>query len=189
MRGPCVLCLGNPWHGDDGFGHHVFQHLWDEHALPARVELVDAGLAGLDALRWMDGRAKVVVVDALRTGARVGTVHRLAPSELEPPGGELGLHELGLASLLAAHAASCGSLDVDVVVIGAEAGPVRAFTDALSTPLRAAVPIAAAMVARELRGGRPVMTRASRARRARGKVCAHMPRLALLLLLLPLRGE
>jgi len=35
------------------------------------------------------------------------------------------------------------------VVIGAEVGPVRAFTSVLSAPLRAAVPTAAAMVARE----------------------------------------
>jgi hydrogenase maturation protease len=148
MAAACILCLGNPWHGDDGFGHHVFQRLEDVHALPAGVELVDAGVSGLNALRWLDGCARAVFVDAVRVGARVGTVHRLDPSELEPPGDELSLHELGLTSLLAAHAADGGT--ADVVVIGAQVGPVHAFTDALSPPLRAAVPTAAAMVAREV---------------------------------------
>jgi hydrogenase maturation protease len=148
MAPACVLCLGNPWHGDDGFGHHVFQRLQAEHALPADVALVDAGVAGLNALRWLDDCGKAVLVDAVRVGARVGTVHRLDASELEPPGDELSLHELGLASLLAAHAAAGGT--ADVVVIGAEVGPVRAFTDALSPPLRTAVPTVAAMVAREV---------------------------------------
>jgi hydrogenase maturation protease len=147
----CVLCLGNPWHGDDGFGHHVFLRLQAEHALPEGVELVDAGVAGLNALRWLDGCAKAVVVDAVRVGARVGTVHRLDPGDLEPQGDELSLHELGVASLLAAHAAARDG--ADVVVIGAEVGPIRAFTDALSPPVRAAVPTAAAMVAREVATG------------------------------------
>jgi hydrogenase maturation protease len=148
MAVACVLCLGNPWHGDDGVGHHVFRRLQVVQALPAGVELVDAGVAGLNALRWLDGCAKAVFVDALRVGARVGSVHRLAASELEAPGDELSLHELGLASLLAAHAAAGGA--AEVVVIGAEVGPVHGFTDALSLPRRAAVPTAAAMVAREV---------------------------------------
>ena len=143
MAAACVLCLGNPWHGDDGFGHHVFQRLHVLHALPPSVTLVDAGVAGLNALGWLDGCAKAVLVDAVRVGARVGTVQRLDASELESPG-----DELGLASLLAAHAA-VGDV-AELVVIGAEVGPVRAFTDVLSPPLRAAVPTAAAMVAGEV---------------------------------------
>jgi hydrogenase 3 maturation protease len=141
----CVLCLGNPWHGDDGFGHHVFERLRAEHVLPADVAVVDAGVAGLNALRWLDGCAKAVFVDAVRTGAPVGTVHRLEPGELEPPGAEFSLHELGLASLLAA--AGDGA---ELVVIGAEVGPVQTFTEVLSPSLRAAVPAVAAMVAREV---------------------------------------
>ena len=148
MAAACVLCLGNQWHGDDGFGHHVFQRLQVLRVLPPSVALVDAGVAGLNALGWLDGCAKAVLVDAVRVGARVGTVHRFDASELESPGDELSLHELGLASLLAAHAAAGDA--AEVVVIGAEVGPVRAFTDALSPSLRAAVPTAAAMVAREV---------------------------------------
>ena len=147
MAGACVLCLGNPWHGDDGFGHHVFERLQALHALPRSVALVDAGVAGLNALGWLDGCSKAVLVDAVRVGAPVGTVHRLDPSQLEPPGDELSLHELGLASLVAAYAASGEA--AQLVVIGAEVGCVGAFTAELSPPLRAAVPIAAAMVVRE----------------------------------------
>jgi hydrogenase maturation protease len=149
MAAACVLCLGNPWHGDDGFGHHVFRHLQDVNGLPPGVTLVDAGVAGLNALWWLDGCAKAVLVDAVRVGAPVGTVHRLDPSELEPPGDERSLHELGLTSLLAAHAAASDA--ADIVVIGAEVGPVRPFTDVLSPALRAAIPTAAAMVVREVR--------------------------------------
>ena len=71
----------------------------------------------------------------MRVGAPVGTLHRLVPSDLEPPGGELSLHELGLSSLLAALPA-VSSHPPEVVVIGAQVGSVRAFTEALSAPLQ-----------------------------------------------------
>jgi hydrogenase maturation protease len=146
-----VVCLGNPWHGDDGFGHHVYRRLRRRDDLAPSVELFDAGIAGLDALLPFDRCAKAVVVDAVRVGAPVGTLHRLVPSDLEPPGGELSLHELGLSSLLAALP-SVSSQPPEVVVIGAQVGSVRAFTEALSAPLQHVLPAAVAMVVRECSG-------------------------------------
>jgi hydrogenase maturation protease len=143
-----VVCLGNPWHGDDGFGCHVFRRLRRRDDLQPAVKLIDAGIAGLDVLGQIDGCAKAVVVDAVRVGAAVGSLHRLVPSDLEPPGGELSLHQLGLSSLLAALPAVSGD-PPEVVVIGAQVGSVRAFTDALSTPLQNALPGAVEMVVRE----------------------------------------
>jgi hydrogenase maturation protease len=145
-----VVCFGNPLHGDDGFGNHVFRRLRPRDDLPPAVELFDAGIAGLDALPRFDGCAKAVIVDAVRVGAPVGTLHRLAPSDLESPGAELSLHELGLSSLLAAlPALSCQP--PEVVVIGAQVGSVRTFTEALSAPLENLLPAAVAMVLRECR--------------------------------------
>jgi hydrogenase maturation protease len=149
-----VVCLGNPWHGDDGFGHHVLRSLRERDDLPPGVELFDAGIAGLDALPRFDRCAKAIIVDAVRVGAPAGTLHRLVPGDFEPPGGELSLHELGLPGLLAALRA-VSSHPPEVVVIGAEVERVRAFTEALSAPLREALPAAAAMVVRECRPSAP----------------------------------
>lgn len=145
-----VVCLGNPWHGDDGFGRHVFERLRERDDLPSYVELFDAGIAGLDVLRQLDGCAKAVIVDAVRIGAPVGTVHRLQASDLEPTGGELSLHELGLSGLLAALPAVTRD-PPEIVVIGAQVAGVSAFTEALSPPLQDAVPAAVAMVLCEAR--------------------------------------
>jgi hydrogenase maturation protease len=136
--GARVICFGNVWHGDDGFGHHVFRRL------RGRVPAFDAGTAGLNALPHFEGCTRAVVVDAVRTGGRVGTVHRLRASELEPPGGEFSLHELGVASLLAALREP-----PEVVLIGAEVGELHTFTDRLSPPLLAALPTAVELVLRE----------------------------------------
>ena len=145
-----VVCFGNPLHGDDGFGNHVFRRLCRCDDLPPAVELFDAGIAGLDVLPLFDGCAKAVIVDAVRVGGPVGTLHRLVPSDLEPPGDEVSLHELGVSSLLAALAA-VSSEPPEVVVIGAQVESVRAFTDALSAPLQNVLPAAVAMVLRECR--------------------------------------
>jgi hydrogenase 3 maturation protease len=148
QAGVHVVCFGNPLHGDDGFGHHVFRRLCQRDDLPPAIELFEAGIAGLDALAQFDGCAKAVIVDAVRVGAPIGTLHRLAPSDLEPPGAELSLHELGLPSLLAALPA-VSSHQPEVVVIGAQVGRVRPFTEGLSAPLQNLLPAAVAMVLRE----------------------------------------
>jgi hydrogenase maturation protease len=138
-----VVCFGNAWHGDDGFGQHVLRRL------PPGIWAFDAGTAGLNALGYFEGCEKAVIVDAVRTGAPVGTVHRLLPGDLESPGGELSLHELGVGTVLAAVPEP-----PDIVIVGAEVGQVQPFTDRLSAPVEAAVPQAVELVLREC--GRPL---------------------------------
>ena len=140
-----VICFGNRWHGDDGFGQHVLRRLHERGGLPWGVAAFDGGTAGLDALPYFEGCDKAVVVDAVRTGGRIGTVHRLAPTDLEPFGGELSLHELGVSGLLAALAVLPHDVP-DVVLIGAEVSEIRTFSDRLSAPLEAALPTAVRLV-------------------------------------------
>jgi hydrogenase maturation protease len=140
-----VVCFGNAWHGDDGFGLHVYRRLRELDAVP---RLFDAGTAGLDALPYFEGCDRAVIVDAVWTGGTVGTVHRLTAGDLERPGGELSLHDLGVASLLAALAALSGR-PPEVIVIGAEVGEIRPFSDRLTPPLEAAVDEAVRLVLRE----------------------------------------
>jgi hydrogenase maturation protease len=134
-----VVCFGNAWHGDDGFGQHVLRRL------PPGIRAFDAGTAGLNALGYFEGCEKAVIVDAVRTGAPVGTVHRLLPDDLEPSSDAFSLHELGVGAVVAALREP-----PDVVLVGAEVGEVHAFTDRLSAPVEAAVPQAVRLVLSEL---------------------------------------
>jgi hydrogenase maturation protease len=143
-----VVCFGNPWHGDDGFGLHVFRGL--ENAIPDRVKLFDAGTAGLDALPCFEGCAKAVIVDAVRLGGRVGTVYRLATTDLEPGEGMLTLHDVAVNDLLAALRIVMRE-PPEIVLIGAEIGEIRAFDDQLSAPLNSAVSVAIRLVLDEAR--------------------------------------
>jgi hydrogenase maturation protease len=145
-----VLCFGNPWQGDDGFGAHVFRRLRKLRGLPGHVALFDAGIAGLGALGYFEGCRKAVIVDAIKTGGRVGRVRRLRAADLLPHGLEFSLHAFGVAYLLTALPIVFeGRAMPEVVIIGAEIGDVRRFSDELTPPLRAAIDKAARLVRRE----------------------------------------
>ena len=144
MSATRVVCFGNAWHGDDGFGLHVHRRLRER-----GVQAIDAGTAGLNALPHFEGCAKAVIVDALHTGGRVGAVHRLRACDLRPPGGEFSLHDFGVENLLAALCAQ-PQQPPEIVLIGAEVGYVSAFTDRLSEPLQAALPTAVDLVISEV---------------------------------------
>src|SRR5262249_59266422 len=77
-----VICFGNLWQGDDGFGVRVFQRLCDRSDWPAHVKMFEAGTAGLAALDFFLGWSKVGVVEALKTWGAAGGASRVAVGEV-----------------------------------------------------------------------------------------------------------
>ena len=135
-----ILCFGNLWQGDDGFGLQVLQQLREQHCLPPHVRTFDAGTAGLNALPLFEGCAKAVLVDAVRTGANIGQVHRLSLNDFAPNVLQQGMHGAGVESLLAAlPTALADSTTPELVLIGAEVGQIEPFTTVLSPPVAAAM--------------------------------------------------
>jgi Ni,Fe-hydrogenase maturation factor len=53
-----VVCFGSAWHGDDGFGLHVYGRLREVEALPRGSRIFEAGTAGLDALACFERCAR-----------------------------------------------------------------------------------------------------------------------------------
>jgi hydrogenase maturation protease len=150
-----VICFGNLWQGDDGFGIHVFRRLRERPGLPGQVKLFDAGIAGLGALDYFEDCRKAVIVDALETGSRVGRIRRLRVDGLVPPGPELSLHAFGVAHLLTALPILFGGRAMpEVVLIGAEIDGVRRYTDHLTPLLQAAINGVVRLVLREVCGSR-----------------------------------
>ena len=79
-----IVCFGNLWQGDDGFGIHVFRRLC-EMRLPSQVKVFDAGTAGLSALEYFENCRKVVIVDAMKSGAPAGRVRSFSFKALTFP--------------------------------------------------------------------------------------------------------
>jgi len=134
-----VVCFGNLWQGDDGFGTHVFQRLC-RMRLPAHVKAFDAGTAGLSALDYFEDCRRVVIVDAIRTGGPQGSVRRFSLEDCQCPDSEFSVHALGVDHLLnVLPVVFEGRTMPDVVVIGAEISGIEPFTDKLTPALAAAV--------------------------------------------------
>lgn len=146
-----VICFGNLWAGDDGFGIHVHQAL-SQRPLPAGVRLFDAGLLGLGALNCFEGCAKAIVVDAIQGAGEAGVVLRLRPDEVAahyPPT----LHGLGVDFLLRALPIAFEERPLPaIVIVAARIHAPHPADNTLSGPLRAALPRALEMIEQELYG-------------------------------------
>ena len=66
-----VLALGNPLRGDDGAGPAVLERLAAAR-IPAGVELIDGGLAGLETALHLQHRRRAIILDAADFGATPG---------------------------------------------------------------------------------------------------------------------
>jgi hydrogenase 3 maturation protease len=157
-----IVCFGNAWHGDDGFGLHVLRRLRDEHRLPAHVCAFDAGTAGLNALPLFEGCSKAVLVDAINTGANIGQVHRVSLQDCAPNTDQQGMHGGGVEDLLAAlPVAFADGTAPELVLIAAEIGQITPFTTVLSPPVAAAIAPAVELVMLELARPSPAGERGS----------------------------
>jgi hydrogenase maturation protease len=83
MKPTLVIGLGNPLMGDDGVGWHVAERLASDPRLPESVEVT---CGGTDLLRYagqMEGRSRVIIVDAVQDDAEPGSVSVLEEARPE----------------------------------------------------------------------------------------------------------
>ena len=98
-----VLGIGNILLQDEGIGVHVVRELQRRYQIPAEVEILDGGTAGMSLLEDLMDKEYMIIVDAVHTGEPPGTVVRLAdeavPVFLQQ---RISPHQLGLFEVLAA---------------------------------------------------------------------------------------
>ena len=149
-----VVGLGDADRGDDGVGVVVAHRLAARGADGIEVAVHHDPASLLDL--WA-GRDRVVVVDAVRSGAPAGTVHRLLlgagreplPASAWAATGRGGTHALGLATAVEL-ARALHRLPTHLVVLGVEAASFG-HGEPLSAPVAAAVPAVVEQVLREVR--------------------------------------
>lgn len=76
-----ILGIGNILLKDEGVGVRVAEKM-KELSLPPDVEVIDGGTGGLDLVYCIEGREKVVVVDAVKAGSPPGTLFRFTDKDL-----------------------------------------------------------------------------------------------------------
>jgi hydrogenase maturation protease len=101
MRKVLILGIGNILRGDDGLGVAIVKHIEESGmALPRGVELLDGGTAGFDLLGLIDDYDKIVIVDALKTNDKPGSVYRFTPEHAVETRAQYSLHEVGIMEVI-----------------------------------------------------------------------------------------
>jgi hydrogenase maturation protease len=146
-----VIGVGNPERGDDAVGPEVVAHL--EGFVPPGVRL--ATTSGSDPATVMglwEGADRVILVDAMVSGAAAGTVERFdaAAGPLPHNVRLVSTHALG-AGMAMEMARALGRLPERMSVYGIEGCCFDVGAD-LSPRVAGAVPVAAGMILEELAG-------------------------------------
>lgn len=117
-----IMGIGNLVLQDEGFGVHAVDRLAKSGELPAEVDLLDGGTAGLHLMGYLRAYDHVIVVDAALDSNPVGTLRRLRPRYNEfPP--LVTAHEIGLKDVIEALEITGFCPDVELIVCS-----VRKFT-------------------------------------------------------------
>jgi hydrogenase maturation protease len=142
-----ILGLGNPILRDDGVGLRVAQALRPMLAEAHGVEVDENTWGGLRLMERLVGYDRVIVVDAMCTGAPAGTVRLLTPDEM-PTRRSGSPHDtsLSVALELGRRVGLCVPESADITLVGIEALDVVNFGEELSPEVEAAIPVAVKVV-------------------------------------------
>jgi len=144
-----LLGIGNLILRDEGVGVHVVREL-EERKLPLGVEVIDGGTATMDLLSVIYEAESIIVIDALRSGGKPGTIYRCLPQDLmDAVDRPLSLHQVGLLDVLAMARQLGGH--ASVVIIGVEPKEISWGME-LTPEVSAAVPKVIKAIFKELRG-------------------------------------
>ncbi|MAG36238.1 MAG: hydrogenase maturation protease [Dehalococcoidia bacterium] len=119
-QGTLVIGLGNLYRGDDAAGLAAAQHLRE--VAPPELEIIEHSGDPLVLLDALAAAERVIVVDAVQSGAHPGTVHRLEVGDqpLSAAVATASTHSVGLAELIEL-ARTLGKLPSRVTIYGVEA--------------------------------------------------------------------
>ena len=96
-----VLGVGNILLTDEGIGVRTVEALLAEYQFSSDVEIVDGGTAGMELLDIIANKEHVILIDAVNTGADVGTIVTLVDEEVPALfRSRISPHQLGISDLL-----------------------------------------------------------------------------------------
>lgn len=94
-----VLGLGNILLSDEGAGIKAVEELQRRYNCSDAVEIIDGGTMGLELLPYFEERSHILIIDAVKTGRKPGTIVRIE----DPPAyfsSKTSPHQIGLADVM-----------------------------------------------------------------------------------------
>ena len=136
-----VLGLGNPLVSDDSVGLRVAAELKPLLADRPGVDVDEDYWGGLRLMERMVGYDRAIVVDAICTGAKPGTIHRLTPDAI-PTQRSASAHDVNLPTALelGRQAEMPLPANENILLIGIEAEDVVHFSEECTPAVREAIP-------------------------------------------------
>jgi len=135
MKGIAVIGCGNTLMKDDGIGVYVVREIKKRNVFKG-IDIIDVGTPGIDLIYLMSLYAKIVIVDAMKSGIKVGSVkiidsNRLSSLRKLP----VSLHGLDL-SLVIEIAKETGIKVSKIKIIGIEVNEIDSPKEGLSDDIK-----------------------------------------------------
>jgi hydrogenase maturation protease len=150
MSGCVIIGIGNPIRSDDGVGVMAVRYL--EGRLSGDVELIEGSVYCADLFGFLEGRSKVIFIDAIDAGEEPGAIFRFSPDQVRQrkTGISMSVHDFGPYELIAT-ARLMGQCPGDITFITVQVKSVG-WGEELSEEVRAAIPRIHELVLEELSG-------------------------------------
>ena len=143
-----ILGIGNILLSDEGIGVRVAERM-QRMSLPPDVEVLEGGVKGLDLIYFIEGREKVIVVDAVKAGAPPGTLFRFTDKDLAAKKGTLrSAHGIDFLDVIAITG-FMGIKPPEIIFLGIEPESLDAGME-LSPLIEKNIPILINLVMKEL---------------------------------------
>jgi hydrogenase maturation protease len=141
-----VIGTGNLLLKDEGVGIHVVQKL-KKMRLPPDVELLDGGTSGFNLLYEMEGRKRVIIIDAVKGGEEPGTIYRFSSDDVKArEKAFVSLHDVGLADVF--RLAETLGERPEITVIGIEPKQIESGLE-LSPEIEDKIPVIIELIMQE----------------------------------------
>ena len=134
-----VAGIGSTIRRDDGVGVEAARQ-FKARCSNGQVDVIELGTAGLTLLDHVEGYDRLILLDAIVSGAPPGTVHELTGNEVALSAHLGAGHETDLPTTLALGRKLSKHMPEDVVVLAVEASDLTSFSEDLTPEVEAAIP-------------------------------------------------
>jgi len=144
-----IIGFGNKFRSDDGIGIRVIKEL-EKLEFFKDIEIIDGGTSGTDLVFWAKNCEKIIIIDAVDTGGKIGDVVNIKVDDIEEfvrkDYRSLSLHDLNLADVLKLIKAL--KINTSISIIGIKPKSID-FGDKLSPEVERKIPAIISQIKKE----------------------------------------
>ena len=133
-----IVGCGNVLMGDEGVGPYVVEEIRKRGVTAPEVELIELGVRGLELVDLIERYDRIFIVDAVKTGGKLGSVHVFSCGDIRsfPSCSILTLHDLGLITVLKLCEKLYGDVSGKIKIYGVEVSDIESVKSGLSRSVK-----------------------------------------------------